>query len=188
MIYPARRSYRTVYNADVCPYCLQPGQENNRLSQYCGCPVRVHLNCLIRHIQFSRNRSCMNCLVPYQNVRIIFPNRSLARWLREDLYSRQLMIRILSIAVIITYLEYLSLLQLAVQYQIMLPLERYILQFLMFILLYSLVVVIILFFLFFIGTYYHFRQTTGHVNVIPLNPNTETSTTLSSGTQLSTKA
>ena len=154
---------------ELCLFCEQRGTENAPLNRYCGCPRLAHLNCLTRHIQFSRNSYCDLCLAPFQNVKIIYPNRSCAAWLREDQATRYTFVRFLTFVLLVIYLEYLSLLQLAVQYQIMSPIERYVLQILMFFFLYLIILVFLFFTLFLLGTYVTFRRTTGHVNVIPLN-------------------
>lgn len=90
------------------------------------------------------------------------------QWLREDAATRDAAIHVLSLLFLIVYLEYLSLLQLAVRYQSMLAVERYLLQFMMYFFIYVLVLLSILFIMFLGGSYVTFRRTTGHVSVIPL--------------------
>lgn len=172
------------FDTNVCSYCSQPGQPSNPLNYYCGCPVRSHLNCLIRHIQYARQNDCEFCYTPFKNVRIIYPSRTLSDWLREDSSSRDLLIRILTLILLLVYLDYLSLLQMAVQYQIMYSFEKYVLEFLIYCLYYFIVSIFVFTFIFMIGSYYNFRQTTGHVNVIPLNPTFSDTTSLTSSQNL----
>ena len=153
---------------ETCLFCGQPDRPNELpLGHYCSCVRPAHLNCLIRHIQFNRSSYCETCLTPYQNVQIVYPDRGCARWLREDASTREAAIHVLSLLFLIIYLEYLSLLQLAVRYQSMLAIERYLLQFLMYFFLYVLVLLSILLLMFLGGSYVNFRRTTGHVTVIP---------------------
>ena len=154
---------------ETCMLCGQPGRPNEAaLGQYCNCARRSHLNCLIRHIQFTRSSYCETCLSAYQNVQIIYPDRSCVRWLREDAATREAAIHVLSLLFLIVYLEYLSLLQLAVRYQSMLAIERYLLQFMMYFFVYVLVLLSIMLLMFLGGSYVTFRRTTGYVNVIPM--------------------
>ena len=156
---------------ETCLFCGQLARQHEPpLGQHCNCVRRSHLNCLIRHIQFNRSSYCETCLAPYQNVQIIYPDRSCARWLREDAATREAAIHVLSLLFLIVYLEYLSLLQLAVRYQSMLAIERYLLQLMMYFFLYVSVLLFILLLMFLAGSYVTFRRTTGFVNVIPTNP------------------
>lgn len=166
-----RATFRGLTNLDSCSFCGQPANDEAPLHRFCNCPRSSHLNCLIRHIQFNRESYCLICLIPFQNVRIIYPNRSCGNWLREDTTTRQTAIRFVTIVFLIIYLEYLSLIQIATQYQIMSAIERYLLQILMFIFLYFFLVVLLMFVLFMLHNYITFRRTTGHVNVIPLIQN-----------------
>lgn len=154
-------------SSDNCFYCSQPDQST--LDHFCDCPTRSHLNCLIRHIQSNRISHCGICLIPFRNVRIIYSNRSPIDWLREDVSTRESLIRILTFFVLIVYLQYLSVIQMSVQYQIMFSFEKYVLEFLIFCFFYFIIMITIFTSIFIIGSYFNFRQTTGQINVIPLN-------------------
>lgn len=155
---------------ESCLFCgRMPAANEPPLGQYCNCVRRSHLNCLVRHIQFNRSSYCEACLAPYQNVKIIYPNRSCVRWMREDAATRETTIHVLTLLFLIVYIEYLSLLQLAVRHQSMLAIERYLLQLMMHFFTYILVMLSIMLLMFLAGSYVTFRRTTGHVNVVPTN-------------------
>lgn len=158
---------------DVCTYCSNRPERridqasSSNLYQQCGCRRVSHIDCLVRHIQNTHHRHCEFCFVPFQNVRVIYPNRSCLNWLREDLSTRYMLIRLSTILLLIIYLEYLSLIQLAVQYQYMSKIEIYLLQFFRFAFLFILIFILVFLLIFLISSFVAYRRT-GHLNVIPL--------------------